>query len=115
MKAHLFAFALAATLVPGEVAAQKTGDSLHDWCNSTDEVFQALCAVYIEGAWNGQQRGAGIAFLTVFNTVALEVEQDTLETLKTMTAGRALGVCVPAGAIGAQLQEIIVKFLSDHP
>jgi Rap1a immunity proteins len=114
-KIQRFLAAAVLSILPVYSNAETTGNALHEWCNSTESAFQALCTVYIEASVRGQQTGATIAGLVYFNLVAMEISDEKFGVLKSMTIGRALDYCVPTEATGNQLDDVVKKYLFDHP
>jgi hypothetical protein len=105
------ALALFATVA----SAQTNGNMLHEWCMSEEEVFQALCAVYVEGVNQGRELGAISAYLDMIPRVVLQLSDESFSEIKSLRVSDLLGYCPPDGATGDQIIDIVKKFLVDNP
>lgn len=105
----------ALALFASVASAQATGNSLHEWCMSKEEAFQALCAVYIEGVNQGRELGAISAYLDMIPRVVLQLSDESFAEIKSLRVSDLLGYCPPDGATGDQIIDIVKKFLIDNP
>ena len=105
----------AISMFPIHASAQTTGNALYEWCKNADEVYQALCPVYIEAAMRGEHTGSVVAGLKYFNLVALDVSDEKFEELKSLKISKLLSYCVPQEATGQQSNDIVIKYLETHP
>jgi hypothetical protein len=94
---------------------QTTGNLLLEMCTSEEEIFEALCAVYLDASLGGQHVGAGAAFLEMLNRSVMYLPQGAYEEIRDLSRSRVLGVCTPEGASGDQIADIVVKYLTDNP
>ena len=116
-KRSLLGLAMAATMTTAstQVKAQTTGNMLLEWCESSDEAFLALCAVYIDGNLSGRRSGASLAALKFFNMVVFEVSDEKLQILKDLKVSQLVGLCVPETATSTQITDVITLYLNDFP
>ncbi len=63
----------------------------------------------------GQRTGAAIAGLNYFNLVSFEVSDSKFQELRSLTISKLLSYCIPQAVSGQQLDDVIVKYLADHP
>lgn len=109
------AFGLFVAAWPSVSNTQTTGNALKEWCEDPEEVFQALCAVYIEGVRGGLEYGAISTYLDFISRIVFELSEQTYSEVKALRTSDLLGICQPAGVTGDQIIDVVKKFLEENP